>query len=128
MKRACKYCGKIHDRKEQCEKKPVHTRGSREDLFRNTQAWKDKRERIKKRDKYLCQACLNELSGTEHRLNTEDLSVHHIQSLKTNFELRLDDDNLITLCSKHHEMAEKGAISASELKKIVPPTDETCYF
>ena len=121
MKKACKYCGKIHDRTETCDKKPVFTRGSREDLFRNTQAWKNKRESIKKRDKYLCQACLNQLYGTEHRLNTEDLSVHHIRSLKSNFELRLDDDNLITLCSNHHELAEKGAISASDLLKIVPP-------
>ena len=128
MKKACKYCGKIHDRNEKCDKKPVFTRGSKEDLFRNTQAWKDKRESIKKRDRYLCQACLNGLYGTEHKLTTEGLSVHHIRSLKSNYELRLDDDNLITLCSNHHELAEKGAISASELLKIVPPRDDIYIF
>ena len=122
MLKSCKYCGRIHSKKEICSRKPVSTRESREDKFRNTTAWRNKREEIKKRDRYLCQACLNELSGTERRLNTEDLSVHHIRPLKTNFELRLDDDNLITLCAFHHELAENGRISASELKDIIPPT------
>lgn len=123
MLKACPYCGKIHDRNVKCENRPVHQRGDREDRFRWTQAWKDKREYIKKRDKYLCQACLNGLYGTERRLTTEKLSVHHIQSLETNFEARLDDNNLITLCEKHHELAEKGTISARELIKIIPPGD-----
>ena len=121
MLKACPYCGKIHAKNEVCNKKPVHQRGDREDRFRWTQQWKDKREYIKRRDRYMCQACYNNLSGTEKRLNTEDLSVHHIRSLVTNFELRSDDKNLITLCGKHHELAEKGVISAEELIKILPP-------
>lgn len=100
----------------------MHNRESKEDHFRNTTAWRKKREEIKKRDRYLCQACLNNLRGTVKRLTTDDLSVHHIRPLKTNFELRLDDDNLITLCAFHHELAENGHISASELKDIIPPT------
>lgn len=91
-------------------------------MFRNSSAWRRKREEIKKRDLYLCQACLKKLRGTEKRLTTEDLSVHHIRPLKSNFEERLDNSNLITLCSYHHELAEKGAISASELLDIIPPT------
>lgn len=122
MLKACSYCGKIHSKKEICNKKPVHTRESREDRFRNTTAWKKKREDIKKRDKYLCQACLNNMRGTVKRLNTEKLSVHHIRPLKSNFDLRLEDSNLITLCDFHHELAEKNAISASELRDIIPPT------
>lgn len=122
MLKACPYCGKIHGKKEECTKKPVHNRESREDHFRNTSRWRLKREQIKKRDKYLCQACLNNLFGTTKRLNTEELSVHHVRPLKTNFDERLDDENLITLCSFHHELAEKGTISASELIKIIPPT------
>lgn len=121
MKKACKYCGKIHEIKEICDKKPVFKRGDREDRFRWTQAWKDKREYIKERDQYLCQACLNDMYGTVKRLTTDKLSVHHIKPLKTNFELRLDDNNLITLCDMHHELAEKGQISARELIKLIPP-------
>lgn len=122
MLKACKYCGKIHGKKEICSKKPVHQRGDREDRFRWTMQWKNKREEIKKRDKYLCQACLNNLQGTEKRLTTDKLSVHHIKPLNTNFDERLDDSNLITLCDIHHELAEKGSISADILQKIVPPT------
>ena len=122
MLKSCKYCGRIHSKKEICSRKPVRTRESREDKFRNTTAWHNKREEIKKRDKYLCQACLNNLRGTTKRLTTDGLSVHHIQPLKTNYDLRLEDSNLITLCAFHHELAENGRISASELKDIIPPT------
>lgn len=122
MKKACPYCGKIHDKKYQCEKKPVsyNYRGTREDRFRWSYDWKLKREHILRRDKYLCVACLNSLPGTVKKLNNEALSVHHIRSLKTNWELRLADENLITLCNFHHEMAENGRISADTLIKYLP--------
>lgn len=122
MKRACKYCGKIHERSFQCDKKAeaFKCRGSREDIFRWSYEWKLKREHIMRRDKYLCVACMNNLKGTVRKLNNEDLSVHHIQPLKTNWELRLIDENLITLCRFHHEMAESGTISAETLTKILP--------
>lgn len=121
MRRACPYCGKIHSRDYQCEKKAeaFKSRGGKEDLFRWSYDWKLKREYIMRRDKYLCVACLNGLKGTVRKLNNEDLSVHHIQPLKTNWDLRLDDENLITLCRFHHEMAENGTISAETLKEIL---------
>ena len=127
MLKACKYCGKIHSRDYQCEKKPVYyrVRNSDIDKFRNTQQWINKRTHIKERDKYLCVACLNNLYGTIKRINTDDLSVHHIQPMSKAWGLRLEDDNLITLCRCHHELAEKGIIKASQLKEIVksiPPT------
>ena len=70
-----------------------------------------------KRDFYLCRICV-----AESHLTYENLSVHHIVSLKNNFDLRLDDDNLITLCNVHHEQAEKGKISADILHNLIPPT------
>lgn len=121
MLRACAYCGKIHKSTDICDKKPVYQRGDREDRFRWTQAWKDKREEIKRRDLYLCRACLKNIPGTEYKINTENLSVHHIQPLHTNYDLRLDNDNLITLCDIHHELAERGVIPAKTLKKLIPP-------
>jgi len=121
MKKACQYCGKIHDKKQLCDKKPLlsETRGTREDHFRWSYDWKLKREHIFRRDKYLCVACLNKLPGTVRKFNNEDLSVHHIRSLKTNWDLRLDDLNLITLCRFHHEAAETGTLPAESLVKIL---------
>ena len=128
MKKACKYCGKIHERDYVCEKKPElkpkrysKKYERREDIFRSSYEWQKKRTYILKRDKYLCQACLHNLFGTACRLTTNGLSVHHIRPLKTNFDLRLDDSNLITLCKTHHEFAENGRISAKQLLEIVPP-------
>jgi hypothetical protein len=125
MKKACVYCGKVHSKGENCDKRPKNTygeRGNREDLFRWSYAWKCKREHILKRDIYLCRACFENLPFTVRRFNSEELSVHHIQSLKTNWELRLEDENLITLCRAHHELAESGEIPAEKLLKIVKNT------
>lgn len=121
MKKACPYCGSIHDRKYICDKKPQiqKRQKSKEDIFRWSYDWKAMREYIMRRDRYLCVACFNNLPGTVRRLNNEELSVHHIRPLKTNFELRLDEKNLITLCRFHHEKAENGEISAEKLLKIL---------
>ena len=72
-----------------------------------------------KRDLYLCVACRHKLPGYVRQLNNEELSVHHIKPLKTNYDLRLDDDNLITLCRVHHEMAEKNEINSEDLLKAL---------
>jgi hypothetical protein len=48
-----------------------------------------------------------------------EISVHHIVSLEDNFELRLDDKNLITLSSKYHELAESGEIKKEVLFNIL---------
>ncbi|MDE5772732.1 MAG: HNH endonuclease [Ruminococcus sp.] len=129
MKKACKYCGGVHDRNYVCDRKPqtvykkyYQKRNSQEDIFRSSYDWKKKREYILRRDKYLCQACINNFSGTVKRLTSDGLSVHHIIPLKNNYDLRLSDKNLITLCSMHHELAEKSEISAENLLDIVPPT------
>ena len=119
MKKACPYCGKIHERKYICKKKPE--RGNKLDRFRWSYDWKMKRTEIMKRDLYLCRACFDSLPGTVRRLNNEDLSVHHIRPLKTNWEMRLDNGNLITLCRMHHEMAENWEIPAEKLLKCIPP-------
>lgn len=121
MKKACSYCGKIHDKKHICSKRPVTKKFSGEnvkiaDSFRSSYQWKLKRAYILKRDKHLCAVCLS-----EKRICNTRLSVHHITPLEVDFELRLDTKNLITLCEKHHEMAEKGEISADDLSKLIPP-------
>ena len=52
-----------------------------------------------------------------------DLSVHHIVPLKVDYDRRLDNDNLITLCRYHHEAAERGYISRLELANITCAVD-----
>ena len=52
-------------------------------------------------------------------LTYENISVHHIEPLSEAPAKALDRDNLISLCSYHHELAEKGKISREELRSIV---------
>ena len=120
MLKACSRCGEIHARNK-CsagEYKPRQIRESEADKFRNTQKWKRKTKYIKQRDMHLCQACIRGLYGTQRRYNPHNTSVHHIIPLATDFSKRLDNENLITLCRFHHEMAEKNIISTTELLKI----------
>ena len=122
MKRSCPYCGMIHEKKFVCPKKPAPQKRQKvlteQNKFRNSNAWKKKSVAIRKRDGYLCQVCARGLHDPEKIYQTENLEVHHIVPLKNDYNLRLDDENLITLCEKHHEMAEAGLIPVGLLKQI----------
>ena len=114
MNKSCRYCGRIHNFNFECPKKPK--RENRTDSiarFRRTQAWRNKSNEIMERDLYLCRVCYE-----QGKLTNTGLSVHHIVSLASNFDLRLENDNLITLCDEHHKAAEKGNIEAIWLKKL----------
>lgn len=129
MLKSCKYCGRIHDSKLDCGKKPSgYKRTSYKDKFRWTSLWKNKRDEIKHRDRRMCQVCIRELYAYGARkYNFQDIQVHHIDSLEENYSRRLDNENLIAICSHHHEMAEQGEIPKQVLFDIVreqeyPPT------
>lgn len=63
--------------------------------FRSSQKWKKKRAEILLKDHNKCKIC-----GSIHALQ-----VHHIYSLDTAPELRLENNNLITLCERcHHDV------------------------
>ena len=66
----------------------------------------------------LCVACLHE---TPMRLTWDNLEVHHIVKLVDDFDMRLDEANLITLCKSHHERAEDGTISKDQLREWIKP-------
>lgn len=121
MLKSCKYCGRIHDSKYICPSKPIRKRYKKteEDSFRNTQAWQRKRNYIKDRDKGLCQVCIRKLYNTLKQYNYIDIEVHHITPLREDYELRLEDDNLISLCKYHHELAEKGEIPRELLRSMI---------
>lgn len=121
MLKSCKYCGKIHDSKFDCGKKPIrkkirHTKSSR---FRSSQDWKDKAIEIKERDHYLCQICLRGLYGATRRINCNNLSVHHAKKIETDWDKRLDNNNLITVCDMHHRMCEDGTIPYGIVRDII---------
>ena len=120
IQKSCKYCGKIHDENYKCSKKPVKKKTTDDIVrFRNSPKWQKKRKHIKERDNYLCQICIRELYGTKRKYNHEDLQVHHALPLNSNEDLKLAENNLITLCSMHHSMCDKGQIPYKEVKKII---------
>ena len=126
MLRSCKHCGRIHDEKFDCGKKPKKDYSKYEKdpeiaSFRRTQAWKDMSWNIRERDNHLCQLCIRNLYmiPCASSLTYENISVHHIEPLSEAPAKALDRENLISLCSYHHELAEKGKISREELRSIV---------
>ena len=117
----CKYCGIVKRGEHKCPHKTYRKkeRDSQADKFRNTKRWQNKRDEIKTRDKWLCQVCLRNRYNTLSFLNYKTVQVHHITSIQEDYNRRLDNDNLICLCSMHHKMAEQGKIPKQELYEIV---------
>lgn len=120
MLRSCQYCGRIHDRKMVCNHKPKkNTNITEADKFRWSSVWHKKREEIKKRDLHLCQICVRELYNTLVKYNINELEVHHNVPINEDYDKRLDNNNLLTICSYHHKMCERGVISRKEVQKII---------
>lgn len=127
MLKSCKYCGRIHDSKFDCGKKPKRDYiRTKEDGFRYTSAWKKKREEIKQRDKYLCQICIRKLYNTLDQYTYDGLEVHHAEKLNDAYDKRLDNYNLLTTCIYHHKMADKGEIPFNVINKIIKEQEEKC--
>ena len=137
MLKSCAYCGRIHDEHFPCPAKEKNKkwrdgmkysarkeRDVDEYRFRNSRSWQRMRDHIKHRDRCLCLCCLAELQGTVLKYQTEGLSVHHIKPLAECFEDRLKEDNLITVCSSHHEMCERGEISRTTQRELVTKSQE----
>ncbi len=120
MLKSCQYCGRVHQKNYDCGKRPkIRKRYTDKDKFRSSRKWREKREQIRERDMNLCQICIRKLYNTDRQYNYKDLSVHHAIPLEEDYERRLDDDNLLTVCGLHHEMAEAGLIPYAVIKKII---------
>ena len=98
MLKSCKYCGRIHPRGYICPKKPKQAkhRNSKTSGFRNEGSYG-----------------VFGVPGLD-----QELSVHHIEPLEERFDLRLDDGNLLTCCSRHHRMADDGDIPRDYLHEL----------
>ncbi|MCM1023845.1 MAG: HNH endonuclease [Prevotella sp.] len=117
MLKACPYCKGVHPIGYICPKKPVRKKQNNIAAFRNTKHWQRKREEIRRRDGYMCRLCAIGCCGEPVKYNPK-VSVHHIEPLAEAWEKRLEDDNLICLCSRHHEQADNGEIDKELLKKL----------
>ena len=124
---SCKYCGRMHSPGTVCPKKPVRKNyggTTRVRVWRSGVEWKKTREMIVDRDYHHCRVCeTGEYGQFFGKYNSENLEVHHIVPLVEDWEKRTDEDNLITLCSYHHEMAERGDIPRHWLEELAasPP-------
>jgi 5-methylcytosine-specific restriction endonuclease McrA len=117
MLKSCKYCGRIHDSKFNCGKKPKRKKEPTDiNKFRWSRRWREKRNHIVERDSYLCQLSIREKPP---RYIYTDLEVHHIVPIEEDWDLRLEDSNLITLSAEYHEKAERGEISREHLQSIL---------
>lgn len=127
MLKACSYCGRIHDSKDMCTQKEQKIRERQSQRtnrnkkvydFHRSHKWKQKSMDVRERDEFCCQVCIRGMYSPERQFETENISVHHIVPIAEEWDRRMDDENLITLCSKHHEMAERGEIKRKKLLSI----------
>lgn len=73
----------------------------KEQAFYNSKSWIKAREIALARDYGLCQDCLR-----EGKVTIADM-VHHKVEVKSNWEIRLELDNLISLCNSCHQKEHK---------------------
>ena len=118
MLKTCSICGRIHDFDKVCYNSK-YKKSTKQNKFRSSYIWQEKRDEIRERDMNLCQVCIRDKYNTDYMYNFKSLEVHHIIPIEEDYSRRLDSYNLITLCNMHHRMAEEGIITREELQKIV---------
>lgn len=124
MLKTCSKCG-IVPQDHICPYRSYNKKNkdSKANKFRKTKAWTDKSIEVREKSKYLCSICMENKYNTINQFNFKNLSVHHIVPLEEDYNLRLENSNLICLCEFHHHMAEKGEIPREELLELVKKRD-----
>jgi len=80
--------------------------------FYKTAKWKSKRENVLRRDEYMCREC------RRYGRTTPATTVHHILPLEQRPDLKLNSQNLISLCEQcHNKMHDRGNDNLTELGK-----------
>jgi 5-methylcytosine-specific restriction endonuclease McrA len=105
-----KYCNKCQQEYEARQKEKQkkyddeirYKRDKKYHDFYNSPEWERIRQAVIARDHALCQDCLK-----EHRIKLYD-TVHHIEPIKTNWNKRLNIDNLVCLCESCHQERHKA--------------------
>ncbi len=88
-----RYC-ENHKRKK--KDKPVYSKNK---SFYRTRVWKDLKDECYERDKGCCRRCGKFIFGKRAH-------GHHIEPIDQRPDLKLDPDNIMTLCSKCHPIVE----------------------
>lgn len=116
MQVSCPYCGRIHQKGFDCGKRPkFKQKGTEAQKFRHGRRWTEKSLQIRERDKFMCVYCYRH----DGKITTDDVEVHHIVPIEEDYNRRLDDDNLVSLCRFHHEQAEANEIKRNDLLLLV---------
>lgn len=86
------------------------------DPFYKSAAWRQLRRLALQRDHYLCQDCLAAKRRGEMVRPRDATVVHHIRPVEQRPDLKLDMDNLISLCDACHNKRhpEKGGSPGQE--------------
>ena len=79
------------------KKRVLNNRDNKEQCFYASLSWRRLRKYVLTQCKGICVYCL-----MEHNRFTESKDVHHIVTLKEDWDKRLDSDNLICLCRDCH--------------------------
>ena len=86
----------IHLARKQDMETEFNSRTKRNQFYWSSE-WRKLKHSVLKRDHHECQLCKR-----EGRLTLDNLMVHHIKPLEYYPLLRLDADNLVTLCKNCH--------------------------
>jgi len=116
--KSCSKCGRVHEHNYICKGVTIKNSDTLSNKFRRTRKWRNKRNEVFQRDKGLCQLCIRNLYDTYGRIYDNSIEVHHIDPIVEAYELRLDEGNLISLCTYHHKRADRGEIPRDILRSI----------
>lgn len=97
--------------KERYRKYKHYRKDKKEQSFYSSKGWITLRDDMRNRHKGMCVLCYS-----EHNIKFLDC-VHHIVEIKEDYERRLDADNLICLCNKHHDYVHKKYEKSTEDRK-----------
>jgi predicted HNH restriction endonuclease len=117
MLKSCSKCGRVHE--HNCKAITRVNSGSLSNKFRNTQVWKKKRKKVFDRHKGLYQLCIRHLYDTYGRIYDNSIEVYHIETIVESYELRLEEGDLISLCTYNHKMVDRGQIPRVVLKNMI---------
>lgn len=81
--------------------------------FYNSPEWIQLRNYINRKYNWICVKCLVE----EVEIRPVD-AVHHIEPVKSNYKLRLKEDNLIPLCSQCHNRIDHNNYTEKEKEEL----------
>ena len=121
MLKLCPQCGKLHDFNAGPCQAGRFKKDTQAVRFRNTGKWQRRRKQIRERDKNLCQVCLLDEYDTYQTYTFNNIEVNHIVPINEDIDQALNDNNLISLCSHHHKMADKGLIPRTVLFALTSP-------